>query len=558
MPSPMPSPMPLPMPSPIPSPIPLPTQPPANTHTMTTRAKDGIFKPRHFVDLALLNQNPLHVALLAHKEPKGYKSAAKSSKWITAMKDEMAALKHNDTWDLVPRPNASNVVGSKWVYRIKYRSHGTIDRYKARLVAQGFTHIPGLDYSHTFSPVVKASTVRIVLSLAVLNNWSLHQLDVKNAFLNGNLTETVFMEQPPGFIDVNHQADTSLFVFQREKCLLYLLVYVDDIILTGNNNVLISRFISRLNKEFAIKDLVFTPLSTYANLTINGDLFSDPTLYRSLVGALQYLTITRPDLSYAVNQVSQFLHAPTNDHFQAVKRILRYVKGTMTFGLAFNRSPRASLTAFSDADWARCTETRRSTYRYSIFQGGNLVSWSAKKQLTVSRSSCESEYRALANTASEVVWLTSLLRELQVPLPSIPVLYCDNKSAIFLSQNPVAHKRAKHIDIDYHFVRELVSHKKLSTRFVPSSQQLADIFTKSLPRPLFESFRSKLCVGPPPPRLRGGIGDISSEDCLKQAKMQASTAKLLQVAVFGREMFAGLPEGLLLHHLLVATARKEP
>ncbi|GJY48807.1 uncharacterized mitochondrial protein-like protein [Tanacetum coccineum] len=200
---------------------------------------------------------------------------------------------------------------------------------------------------------------------------------------------------------------------------------------------------------------VSTPLSTYANLTINGDLFSYPTLYRSLVGGLQYLTITRPDLSYAVNQVSQFLHAPTNDHFQAVKRILRYVKGTMTFGLAFNRSPRASLTAFSDSDWARCTETRHSTYGYSIFQGRNLVSWSAKKQLTISHSSSESEYRALANTAFEVVWLTSLLRELQDPLPSIPILYCDNKSAIFLSQNPVAHKRAKHIDIDCELIISL-------------------------------------------------------------------------------------------------------
>ncbi|GKF11717.1 uncharacterized mitochondrial protein-like protein, partial [Tanacetum coccineum] len=153
------------------------------------------------------------------------------------------------------------------------------------------------------------------------------------------------------------------------------------------------------------------------------------------------------------------LHSPTNDHFQAVKWILRYIKGTLSFGLAFNRSPRASLTTFSDADWARCTDTRRYTYGYSIFQGGNLVSWSAKKQPIVSRSSCESEYCVVVNTASEVVWLTSLLRELQVLLPSIPVLYCDNKSAIFLSQNLVVHKRAKHIDIDYHFVRELVSHK---------------------------------------------------------------------------------------------------
>ncbi|XP_071728318.1 uncharacterized mitochondrial protein AtMg00810-like [Rutidosis leptorrhynchoides] len=253
---------------------------------------------------------------------------------------------------------------------------------------------------------------------------------------------------------------------------------------------------------------ISTPLPTAASFTSDGPPYDDPTYYRSLVGALQYLTITRPDISYAVNQVSQFLQAPTLDHFQAVKRIIRYVKGTLQFGLTFHHSPKPSLLGYSDADWARCIETRRSTYGYSIFLGGNLVSWSAKKQPTVARSSCESEYRALANTAAEIVWITHLLRELYILPPDRPTILCDNRSALFLSQNPVSHKRSKHIDIDYHFVRELVSSGKLYTKFVPTHLQLADIFTKSLPRPLFESFRTKLQVGPPPVRLRGGINDI--------------------------------------------------
>ncbi|XP_071686934.1 uncharacterized mitochondrial protein AtMg00810-like [Rutidosis leptorrhynchoides] len=280
----------------------------------------------------------------------------------------------------------------------------------AQLVAQGFTQIPGIDYSATFSPVVKSSTVRIVLSLATLNKWSLHQLDVKNAFLNENLTENVFMEQLP-----------------------------------GNDNSFVRKFISRLHSEFAIKDLgalsyflglevtytssglflsqtkyahdvltraklldskpVATPLATAEVFSSKGTPFSDHTLYRSLVGALQYLTITRPDISYAVNQVSQFLQAPTFDHFQAVKRILRYVKGTIAYGLSFHHSPMPSILGYSDADWARCLDTRCSTYGYSIFLGGNLVSWSAKKQSTIARSSCESKYQALANTAADVVWL---------------------------------------------------------------------------------------------------------------------------------------------------------
>lgn len=218
---------------------------------------------------------------------------------------------------------------------------------------------------------------------------------------------------------------------------------MDDIILTGNSSSLIQRFISKLHDEFSIKDLgrlnyflglevsylpgdgglfltqtkyahdildraglldskpISTPLSTSEYLVSIGSPFSDPTLYRSLVGALQYLTITCPDLSYAVNQVSQFLHSPTTDHFQAVKRILRYVKGTMSYVLLFTPPPTSSLVGYSDADWARCIDTRRSTYGYSIFLGGNLVSWSAKKQPTVSRSSCESEYRAMANTTVE-------------------------------------------------------------------------------------------------------------------------------------------------------------
>lgn len=216
--------------------------------------------------------------------------------------------------------------------------------------------------------------------------------------------------------------------------------------------------------SFALLDAkpVSTPLPPNIDLQLDGEPFSDPTLYRSLVGALQYLTVTHPDLSYAVNTVSQFQANPTTDHFSAVKKILRYVKGTMDYGLKFSRGS-STLIGYSDSDWARCLDTRRSIYGYSIFLGPNLVSWSAKKQPTVSRSSCESEYQALANTALEVIWVTHLLRELHVAPSALPLLLCDNKSAIFLSQNLVAHKRAKHIDIDYHFVQELVLAGHLST-----------------------------------------------------------------------------------------------
>lgn len=184
-------------------------------------------------------------------------------------------------------------------------------------------------------------------------------------------------------------------------------------------------------------------------------------------------------------------------HFKAIKRILHYVKGTISYGLTFSHASTTTILSFSDVNCARCIETC-STYGYSIILDGNLVSWSAKKQPIVSCSRCESEYRALANTA-KIIWLTHLLRELYVLPSGPPTLLCNNRIALLLSQNPISHKRAKHIDIDYHFVRELVLSEKLHTRYVSMHLQHDDIFTKILPRPLFEEFHSKLRVGLPPP-----------------------------------------------------------
>ncbi|XP_071703911.1 uncharacterized mitochondrial protein AtMg00810-like [Rutidosis leptorrhynchoides] len=303
-------------------------------------------------------------------------------------------------------------------------------------------------------------------------------------------------------------ADPSLFVYKKD--LGYLSYFLGLEVAYTNSGLFLSqtKYAHDILVRAGLVDSkpAATPLATTKRFTSHGTLLNDPTFYRSLVGALQYLMITCPDISYAVNQVMYFLHAPTTDHFQAVKRIIRYVKGTLVYGLSFHHASKPSLLGYSDADWARCIETRRSTYGYSIFLGGNLISWSAKKQPTVARSSCESEYRALANTAAEIVWITHLLHELYVLPSERPTILCDNKSTIFLSQNPISIKRSKHIDINYHFVCELVSSGKLYTKFVPTTLQLAEIFTKSIPRSLFESFRSKLHVGPPPVHLKGGGG----------------------------------------------------
>jgi histone deacetylase 1/2 len=218
----------------------------------------------------------------------------------------------------------------------------------------------------------------------------------------------------------------------------------------------------------------------------------DSFKYRSVVGGLQYLTLTHPDISFAVNKVCQFLSQPTDVHWEAVKRILRYIKGTLDTGLRIRRSPSTGISVFTDADRAGCVDDRRSTGGFAIFVGPNLISWSSKKQPTVSRSSTEAEYKALANGAAEAIWVESLLRELGVSQQRIPILWCDNLGATYLTANPVFHARTKHTEIDFHFVRERVASGALQVRFISTRDQLADVFTKLATRQMLDRVRSNL------------------------------------------------------------------
>jgi histone deacetylase 1/2 len=440
------------------------------------------------------------------------------------------------------------------------------------LVARGFTQQHGIDYGDTFSPVVKPETVRLVLSLAVSRGWTLRQVDVSNAFLHGFLSENVYMQQPSGFEDsrypshvcklqrsiyglkqsprawyarlseclfqlgfVSSKADTSLFIFSQGDIRIYMLVYVDDIVIAGSTTAVVDRLVQSLSESFPIKDMgkldyflgleaaytsggmtltqrkyaldllhrvnmencnpTSTPLRATEQLARNtGTLLGadDSFRYRSVVGGLQYLTLTRPDISFAVNKVCQFLSQPTDVHWEAVKRILRYVKGTLQTGLQIRKSSSTGISIFTDADWAGCVDDRRSTGGFAVFVGPNLISWSSKKQPTVSRSSTEAEYKALANGAAEAIWIESLLKELGVARQRTPIIWCDNLGATYLTANPVFHARTKHIEIDFHFVRERVAAGELDVRFISSNDQLADVFTKPATRQMLDRFKTNL------------------------------------------------------------------
>ncbi|GJV01940.1 ribonuclease H-like domain-containing protein [Tanacetum coccineum] len=389
-----------------------------------------------------------------------------------------------------------------WLFRHKFHADGTLSRYKARLVGNGSTQLAGVDVDETFSPVVLPGTIRTVLSLATSRHWPVHQLDVKNAFLHGDLTETVYMHQPLGFRDSVHPDYvcyySGLFMglkasrawFQRFASYITRVGFhhsrFDDIVLTASSETLLQQVIGWLHQQFSMTDL--GSLNYFLGISVTRDfsgMFLSQKKYAAEILERAHMvncnsSRTPVDTESKLGddgdpKVCLYIHDPREPHLSALKRIFRYDCGTLDYELQLFSSSTTDLVAYSDADWAGCPTTRRSTSGYCVFLGNNLFSRSSKRQPTLSRSSAEVEYLGVANAVTETCWLRNLLRELHSLLSFATLVYCDNVSVVYLSCNPVQHQRTKHIEID----------------------------TKGLPLALFEEFRSSLSVRCPPAPTAG-------------------------------------------------------
>ena len=506
--------------------------------------------------------------------------------WEKAIQEELTVLKEAGTWTLVEPPPGANIVGSKWVFRVKKDAVGNIVRKKARLVAQGFSQVPGIDYFDTYAPVARLSSIRTILALAARNDMELHQIDIKGAYLNGELTddEAIYMRQPPGYASKDHpnhvcrllktlyglkqagrrwyqklvqilvdelkftrcEVDQAVF-FKREDDgkLSVVAVHVDDCTIAASSLALVEdlkrrmsehveitdmgelhwllgievkrdreertislsqrSYIDSIARQFGFDDL--KPISTPMDPNVKLSTSQNPSTatefavmhhipYREAVGALMYAMLGMPpDISFMTTTVAKFSNNPRLPHWEAVKRVYRYLNGTKDLRLTFGGETKV-LMGYADADGSMA-EDHRAISGYAFLIDGGAVSWSTKKQEIVSLSTTESEYIAATHAAKEALWLRSLITQVfgtirDASLSHATTLFSDNQSAIALAKDHQYHARTKHIDVRFHFIRWVIEDGKLILIYCPTNDMVADTLTKALPSPKVKHFASEL------------------------------------------------------------------
>nr|CAN69037.1 hypothetical protein VITISV_026270 [Vitis vinifera] len=420
-----------------------------------------------------------------------------SSKWMEAMNEELKSIAHNDVWDLIELPNSCKPVGCKWIFKTKRDAKGNIERYKARLVAKGFTQKEGIDYKDTFSPVSKKDSLRIIMTLVAHFDLELHQMDVKTAFLNGNLDEDIYMEQPEGDLGLLHETKEYLsknfhMVDMGEaNYVIGIEIFRDRSrgVLGLSQKGYIDWVLERFNMQSCssgiapiLKGDKLSKMQCPRNNMEREQMKKIP--YASAVGSLMYAqTCTRPDISFVVGMFGRYQSDPGFEHWKAAKKVMRYLQGTKDYMLTYKRSEQLEVVGYSDSDYGGCLDSLKSTSGFVFMLANGAISWKSEKQSITASSTMEAEFVACFEASSHALWLRNFISGLGV-VDSIakPLrIYCDNTAAVFFSKNGKFSSGSKHMDLKYLVVKERVQKQQVSIENIRTTLMVGDPLTKGLP-----------------------------------------------------------------------------
>jgi hypothetical protein len=512
------------------------------------------------------------VYLLETNEPNTYNEAISTPEaqwWQEAVNCEMESILHNHTWELVDLPPGHKPLGCRWIFKKKLKVDGSVDKYKAKLVIKGYRQKEGVDFFDTYSPVTRITSIRMLIAFASINNLEIHQMDVKTAFLNGDLDEEIYMEQPEGFVAPGNEkkvcrlvkslyglkqapkqwhlkfdqtmltngfkineCDKCIYIKSTDQEYVIVCLYVDDMLIMGSNIKMIKSTKDMLSRSFEMKDMgvadvilgikiiktsegltlsqshyvekilqrfckgdfqqVKTPMDSSVTLEKNLGAGIQQIEYARVIGSLLYLTsCTRPDIASAVNKLSSFTSNPSTEHWNALIRVLRYLRYSVNWALHYTRYP-AVLEGYCDANWISNQKDTLATSGYVFMMGGAAVSWKSSKQTCIARSTMEAEFIALDLAAGEAEWLRNFLEDIPgwpKPVPAITI-HCDSQSAIGRAENVLYNGKSKHIRRRHNTVRQYLSQGVIAIDYVKSKDNLADPLTKSLTRePVISSSR---------------------------------------------------------------------